>query len=299
MLPGFRFLFAAIVLSTSILVFGLGAAALFRTAHEEFASAPGWQPPPETRLAQELTATKPVLAMLRVDDAPKSDAPAPRAEPQPAVKAEPPAPDHVPAVAEQGIAATDESPPTASTGPQPPSEKIAVLQPADLPPPAPAKAEPIKPEVASPENPPQTQATSGDTPIAPAEAVKAAAATLAPLPIIAESTPATSVEAAPAASPAPAAEASSHPSAQPGSPDADGTSAKIATLGGPPVNITAEKAKAAGAKPEKADKSLEEKRQEAQRKAKRRKIEAERARLAQQAAQQFADPFAQPAFAAH
>ena len=30
MLPGFRFLFAAIVLSTSVLVFGLGAAALLR-----------------------------------------------------------------------------------------------------------------------------------------------------------------------------------------------------------------------------------------------------------------------------
>ena len=29
MLPGFRFLFAAIVLSMSVLVFGLGAAALF------------------------------------------------------------------------------------------------------------------------------------------------------------------------------------------------------------------------------------------------------------------------------
>ena len=42
MLPGFRFLFAAIVLSMSILVFGLGAAALLRAAHEEFASNPSW-----------------------------------------------------------------------------------------------------------------------------------------------------------------------------------------------------------------------------------------------------------------
>ena len=40
MLPGFRFLFAAIVLSMSILVFGLGAAALLRAAHEEFAANP-------------------------------------------------------------------------------------------------------------------------------------------------------------------------------------------------------------------------------------------------------------------
>ncbi len=80
MLPGFRFLFAAIILSTSILIFGLGAAALLRTAHEEFASAPAWQPAPETRFAQAgdgtKDATKPVLALLRVDAAPKVEAPA-------------------------------------------------------------------------------------------------------------------------------------------------------------------------------------------------------------------------------
>ena len=43
MLPGFRFLFAAIALSVSILVFGLGAAALLRAAHEEFASYSSWR----------------------------------------------------------------------------------------------------------------------------------------------------------------------------------------------------------------------------------------------------------------
>jgi hypothetical protein len=52
MLPGFRFLFAAIVLSVSIAVFGFGAAALFHSAHEEFANAPAWRPAPETRFAQ-------------------------------------------------------------------------------------------------------------------------------------------------------------------------------------------------------------------------------------------------------
>ena len=68
MLPGFRFLFAAIVLSMSILVFGLGAAALLRAAHEEFASIPSWRPPPETIFAQPNNeAARPVLAMLRVD----------------------------------------------------------------------------------------------------------------------------------------------------------------------------------------------------------------------------------------
>ena len=66
MLPGFRFLFAAIVLSISMLIFGLGAAALLRAAHEEFASIPSRRAPPETMFAQRSDAG-PVLAMLRVE----------------------------------------------------------------------------------------------------------------------------------------------------------------------------------------------------------------------------------------
>jgi hypothetical protein len=67
MLPGFRFLLAAILLSMSILVFGLGAAALLRAAHEEFASTPAWHATPETMFAQQSEAARPVLALLRVD----------------------------------------------------------------------------------------------------------------------------------------------------------------------------------------------------------------------------------------
>ena len=66
MLPGFRFLFAAIVLSMSMLIFGLGAAALLRAAHEEFASIPSRRAPPETIFAQR-SDTGPTLAMLRVE----------------------------------------------------------------------------------------------------------------------------------------------------------------------------------------------------------------------------------------
>ena len=66
MLPGFRFLFAAIVLSTAMLIFGLGAAALLRAAHEEFASIPSRRAPPETMFAQRSDAG-PALAMLRVE----------------------------------------------------------------------------------------------------------------------------------------------------------------------------------------------------------------------------------------
>ena len=66
MLPGFRFLFAAIVLSMSILVFGLGATALLRGAHEEFTSTPSWRRP-EPIFAQPTETTGPVLAMLHVE----------------------------------------------------------------------------------------------------------------------------------------------------------------------------------------------------------------------------------------
>jgi hypothetical protein len=66
MLPGFRFLFAAIVLSTSMLIFGLGAAALLRAAHEEFASIPSRRAPPETLFAQRDDAG-PTLALVRIE----------------------------------------------------------------------------------------------------------------------------------------------------------------------------------------------------------------------------------------
>jgi hypothetical protein len=66
MLPGFRFLFAATVLSVSMLVFGLGAAAMLRAAHEEFASIPSRRAPPEPLFAQPGDAG-PTLAMLRVE----------------------------------------------------------------------------------------------------------------------------------------------------------------------------------------------------------------------------------------
>ena len=121
MLPGFRFLFAAVVLSMSILVFGFGAAALLRTAHEEFANTPSWQPAPETRFAQNppapQPATQPVLAMLRVDDPPKDAS-------KQAANADQPAPNDT-----VTTGATDQ--PAVAPEPAPQPDKIAALQPAD------------------------------------------------------------------------------------------------------------------------------------------------------------------------
>ena len=72
MLPGLRILFATTILAISILVFGLGAAALLRAAHEEFASLTLWRPAqqpvltPFTPQVPRLETT-PVLAMLRIE----------------------------------------------------------------------------------------------------------------------------------------------------------------------------------------------------------------------------------------
>jgi hypothetical protein len=126
MLPGFRFLFAAIVLSMSILVFGLGAAALLRAAHEEFASNPSWRAAPEVRFAQPAEATAPVLSMLRVD-----------------TPAEEKAPDDAAAATEQA----------AITSLPAESEPVAALKPEEPSPPETAKVETAKAEIPVAEGP--------------------------------------------------------------------------------------------------------------------------------------------------
>jgi hypothetical protein len=88
MLPGFRFLLAAIVLSMSLLIFGLGAAALLRAAHEEFASIPLRRAPPETMFAQRSDAG-PTLAMLRVEPSADEKAIEPPIADQPAINSAP------------------------------------------------------------------------------------------------------------------------------------------------------------------------------------------------------------------
>jgi len=271
MLPGFRFLFAAIVLSMSILVFGFGAAALLRTAHEEFANTPTWQPAPETRFAQSREATQPVLAMLRVDDAPKD-------APKDALKTDQPGSDNAAATAPVDQAAT-----SAAEPPSPP-EQIAALQPADTSPPEAAKPEAPLPEAPVAEPPPQAE-VAADAPAA-TDATKIAT-TEQPLPPTSEAAPApaTSVEIAPAAP-----EQASAPANINNVADITNISTKIATLGGPPVTIEQRPAKAASAKP---DSSAAKKQQRARRELRRRRITAARARLAKQAAQPL-DPFGQP-----
>ena len=51
----------------SVLVFGLGAAALLRAAHEQFASIPSRRPPPEPVFVKQNEPPTPTLALLRVE----------------------------------------------------------------------------------------------------------------------------------------------------------------------------------------------------------------------------------------
>jgi hypothetical protein len=260
MLPGFRFLFAAIVLSMSILVFGLGAAALLRAAHEEFASNPSWRAPPEMMFAQQAEAARPVLAMLRI-------------EPPAATQK---ASDNVPAVTEPAAIVLAPAEP----------ERIAALEPQET----------SAPEAAEPEIPVRESRAQGEAAAAQADALSVADTRIAapdaetkvasteqvspPAQILLPANVAAPVAAEPAAS--------GQMSTQP-SPESDAASTKIATLGGPPVTIETP-AKAVSEKP---DKSAIEKRLQARRAAHRRRMAA-RARQAQLQANPFAQPLAQP-----
>jgi hypothetical protein len=261
MLPGFRFLFTAIALSMSVLVFGLGAAALLRAAHEEFASLPSRRATPEPMFARRDDGPPPTLALLRVDP-PVAEKPA---ENVPAAAVPVTAPD-IPAPAGQ-------APDTAPAEP----EKLAAVRP----------AEPMQAEAAKPEAP--AKETSAETPAAPAPVAETQAPTataevkLAAIP----DTP----EPATATPPPPATDIVSF--------EGNAAAARIATLGGPAVIVdektaaNAMEGKSTAAKPDQST----VKKQAAERARERRRIAARRARLAREAAlaqqQLQANPFAQ------
>ncbi|MGY2848595.1 MULTISPECIES: hypothetical protein [unclassified Bradyrhizobium] len=273
MLPGLRFLFAAIVLATSLLVFGLGAAALFRAAHEEFASIPARRaPPPEPQFAQQ-PETPPVLAMVRVDP-PAADK----------VTTDTPAAPSEPAASEQPAAPAEIAAPAAEP------EKVAAVTADDPVPPAPPKPEAQATETPAPA---QSADTAAQTPTAdpsaaseptPAAAEAAPAATEAKVAAVADP-PAPSEPALPPPAPAMAAPEP----APPPSPEAIAAATKIATLGGPEVVVEVPVApKAAEAK--KPERSAVSK--PAHRKERRRIVRAPPVRQVVQ--QQQLDPFGQP-----
>ncbi|WP_420966405.1 hypothetical protein [Bradyrhizobium sp. B120] len=271
MLPGLRFLFAAIVLATSLLVFGLGAAALFRAAHEEFASIPARRAPPEPQFAQQPEAP-PVLAMMRVEpsaaDKAVADNPAPSTPSEP-VASEPAAPAEAAPPAEPAKVAAVK---TDDPSPAPPKLEAQTVET-----PAPAQSAEVAPQPPAADSSPASQPAPVSTEAAPMPTEAKVAAVTDP--------PVATNEPAPAA-PAPAM-AAPEP-APPPSPQAIAAATRIATLGGPEVVVEAPAAPKAteAKKPERSATS-----KPAHRKERRRIVRAPPVR---QAVQQQLDPFGNP-----
>jgi len=249
-------------LSMSLLVFGLGAAALLRAAHESFASNSSWRAAPEVTFAQRSDSALPMLATLRVDT---------------------PVVEKAPEQASPVASSVETSP--AATAPAT-SEQVAAVKPLDAAPAETSTSESPPPAMRPAENPPsaaQATATVDQT-------------------TTAAITPPGAGERAAAAS-----EPKGTPQSTPAPDQASPATTKIATLGGPPVDITEEtisetlpaRDKTAMPDQARADQSTIKRRVQAKRAAHRRRLTA-RARLAIQAQQQQANPFAPstPAIAA-
>jgi hypothetical protein len=272
MLPGFRFLFAAIMLSMSLLVFGLGAAALLRAAHESFASNSSWRGAPEVTFTQRNDATLPVLATLRIE----------------------PLAENANDAAKAAAAPAESTPPLAESVSH---DQVAALSPAETPAVEIAKPDVAPADMGLAQNPPAVEvmpaapaiaeaATTGETKTAAVTASDASSDNsepdmAQPEPVVPQPTP---IVVAPAVVAAAAAATTAEPNA---------TVTKIATLGGPPVDVLV---KNKTARPERAkdDPSGVQKRVHARRNGRRHRLSA-RALLAAQQLQQQANPFAPPA----
>lgn len=256
MLPGIRFLLAAIILTMSILIFGLGAAALLRAAHEEVANVPARRVMPEPVFAQQadLPAT---LAMLRVEPAAPEKAPD---MPPMAMPAPEPVPEAIPVpkVETENLAALklDDVAPAETAAPEPAATSEVAATPET------AAAEIPAPLPAAPEPPPAAETTLAALDAPPSPPVVEAA----PVPF--------------------------EPIAPPAMTDASLPVTKTATLGDTAKTGNPVEAKAS----EQPDRSEIRKKQRAERARERRRQAARRARLATQqaaVAQQPTDPFSQ------
>jgi hypothetical protein len=294
MLPGFRFLFAATLFTMSILVFGLGAAALLRAAHEQFASNSSWHAAPEATFAQQVEvsretsreAARPVLAMLRVEP--------PTTEQKTSDSAPAINPDAIPAPAEQSAT-------SAPTAPEPADSNAALTQDAV----APSAA--AKPDMPAAENPApgQVAAMPSDTPMA--DATKLASVSPSDAKLASTEQAATEPVSQPPTEAIPAAgETDTGASSQtgaPAAPDADIAATKVATLDHPSVTVEPKppaKTVSVGPDQTRPDQSAIKKRLRARRAAQRRRMAARAAREAlllaqrQQSVNPFVQSFPQP-----
>lgn len=259
MLPGLRFLCAAVVLSMSLLVFGFGATALLRSARQDAASLPALRAPPETVFAQP--EAQPRLAMLRV---------------------EPPADNDTPAAAVVPAAAPIDAAPVVATLSD--SDRTATPEkPAALSPPQPAVVEAPQQPQALPQIVPET-VKSDAPPVEVAQPdIRPAVEAPVPAPVI-EAAPVVMAAATPAASAEPAPVA-----AQPSPAEPSPVPATIAVLGGPAVTVTP----VAAAKPVIVAPKPKEKKTVRKRTVKRKRVAERSAPAPVRQAPQPADPFAQ------
>ncbi len=162
MLPGFRFLLAAILVSSSILVFGLGATSLLRATHEQYVSNPSWRNGPQEQVfAQSPEPVQPVLAALRVEPVPPV-----------AIETVPAMPEQVPSIGQPAVETGPEqmAAVTLQVKPQPepqPEVQVAALAPAAETPAPAAQAlapEPARTDAAAPA--PTDTLTPADTTVA-------------------------------------------------------------------------------------------------------------------------------------
>jgi len=166
MLPGFRLVCATVVLAISFVVFGLGAAALLRASHDQFASLPSAQAPREPLLAREGEMRQATLALLRVEmmaeqaEAPRVSVDAADSETAVAVAAPSDATAPEPAAVVRGDEAAAHIEPAASD-PPPIAPRGAIGEAADLPPPEQA-ARPDARVVAMADDKPASVAASPD-----------------------------------------------------------------------------------------------------------------------------------------
>ena len=280
MLPGFRFLLAAIVLCTSLLVLGLGAAALLRAAHEEVAQNPSWRGVPEPRFAQSEEQPRTVLAMLGTEPAANK----PKTEPTIATDAPPselrvaPAEAAVPAppVADEEKAAPsaqESSPPVEAASPETENAKTKAAETetpkSDNATAETAQAEPPKPEV-------RPEPTAMPAAVAPSPATETQAAADTRIAAVEQPSPPAN-EASAAVAPAPPAPAA----------------ATVATRGRPAGTIEPDAQLEREAIAEQ-DQDEARQRLRAQRAKERRRLAARRARLAKQ--QPVARPATTPLF---
>ncbi len=226
MLPGFRFFVATIVLAASVLIFGLGAAALLRATHEEVAAVPSLRTMPPPLRPQPTETAPPTLALLRVEIPARATE-----EISVAGEAPPASADELKSPAEvSAIAPSAETAPEPSTTLRPSSSSDNSAESEVTPAPVPSTAEPTAPvavataplpeatsppipQVATPE--PNTPDTSPTAPAAevvpapvtevaehaiPAEAIAPAPASVPPTPDAADTA---SVVASPPAASAP------------------------------------------------------------------------------------------------